>query len=48
MNMMGQVVFSGKYASGQAIDMGSLHQQGIVVVTLSNGGERLSRKVLLR
>jgi hypothetical protein len=48
MNMMGQVIYQGKFIRGAAIDPGSKLKSGVYVVSLNDGGQQLSEKVLLK
>lgn len=44
-NIMGQVVYSGKYSGQITLDIGTAYPSGIYVVTLVNAKQRFSKKI---
>jgi len=42
------VIYSGKYNRGMALDLNNGAPSGIFVVTISNGQNQFSKKVLIR
>lgn len=46
-NMMGQVVYTGKYNRSMVVDLSSVSQPGIYIVNLSNNKNATSQKVMI-